>query len=117
VRGVLERMRRELDTVFTTVDVVVTPTAPSAAFGIGEKVDDPLAMYLSDIFTTPASLAGLPAVSLPTGLDDRGLPLSLQIMGRPFDEATVLRAARALEVQVAWRHAPTFRTIRMAGGG
>jgi aspartyl-tRNA(Asn)/glutamyl-tRNA(Gln) amidotransferase subunit A len=116
-RGVLERMRHELDTAFATVDVVVTPTAPSAAFGIGEKVDDPLAMYLSDVFTTPASLAGLPAVSLPTGMDDRGLPLSLQIMGRPFDEATVLRAARALEIQVSWQHAPTFRTVRMAGGG
>jgi len=108
-RSVLERMRHELDTAFAGVDVIVTPTAPGGAFGIGEKVDDPLAMYLSDIFTTPASLVGLPAVSVPTGVDDRGLPLSLQIMGRPFDEATVLRAARALEVQVAWRHAPTFR--------
>jgi aspartyl-tRNA(Asn)/glutamyl-tRNA(Gln) amidotransferase subunit A len=108
-KDVLERMRRELDTAFGRADVVVTPTAPGAAFGIGEKVDDPLAMYLSDIFTTPASLVGLPAVAVPTGADDRGLPLSLQIMGRPFDEATVLRAARALEARAAWRCAPSFR--------
>ena len=108
-RSVLERMRRELDTAFGRADVVVTPTAPGAAFGIGEKVDDPLAMYLSDIFTTPASLVGLPAVAVPTGADDRGLPLSLQIMGRPFDEATVLRSARALEARAAWQCAPSFR--------
>jgi len=108
-RGVLERMRRELDTAFGLADVVVTPTVPGAAFGIGEKVGDPLAMYLSDIFTTPASLVGLPAVAVPTGADDRGLPLSLQIMGRPFDEATVLRAARALEARAAWQCAPSFR--------
>jgi aspartyl-tRNA(Asn)/glutamyl-tRNA(Gln) amidotransferase subunit A len=102
-------MRRELDAAFASAGVVVTPTAPGGAFGLGEKVDDPLAMYLSDIFTTPASLTGLPAVAVPTGLDDRGLPLSLQIMGRPFDERTVFRAARALEGQVAWRCAPSFR--------
>jgi aspartyl-tRNA(Asn)/glutamyl-tRNA(Gln) amidotransferase subunit A len=108
-RGVLERMRRELDAAFASAGVVVTPTAPGGAFGLGEKVDDPLAMYLSDIFTTPASLTGLPAVAVPTGLDDRGLPLSLQIMGRPFDERTVFRAARALEEQVAWRCAPSFQ--------
>jgi len=108
-RAVLERMRRELDDAFATADVLVTPTTPGAAFGIGEKVDDPLAMYLSDVFTTPASLVGLPAVAVPTGADDRGLPLSLQIMGRPFAEATVLRAARALEAAAAWRVAPSFR--------
>ena len=116
-RSVLERMRRELDGAFAQADVVVTPTAPSAAFGIGEKVDDPLAMYLSDVFTTPASLVGLPAVAVPTGADDRGLPLSLQIMGRPFEEATVLRAARALERAVAWRCAPSFRGARGAEAG
>jgi len=116
-RSVLGRMRRELDTAFVQADVVVTPTAPGAAFGIGEKVDDPLAMYLSDIFTTPASLVGLPAVAVPTGADDRGLPLSLQIMGRPFAEATVLRAAWALERVVAWRCAPSFRGARGAEAG
>lgn len=106
VRG---RMRSELGAALERADVLVTPTAPSAAFGIGEKVDDPLAMYLSDMFTTPASLSGLPAVAVPTGLDDRGLPLSLQVMGRAFDESTVFRAARAVEREVAWTVAPAFR--------
>jgi aspartyl-tRNA(Asn)/glutamyl-tRNA(Gln) amidotransferase subunit A len=108
-RGVLERMRRELGAALGAADVIVTPTAPGGAFGLGEKVDDPLAMYLSDIFTTPASLNGLPAVAVPSGVDDRGLPLSLQVMGRAFDEATVFRAARAFERQGAWQVAPTFR--------
>jgi aspartyl-tRNA(Asn)/glutamyl-tRNA(Gln) amidotransferase subunit A len=108
-QGVRERMRRELGAALERADVLVTPSAPSAAFGIGEKVDDPLSMYLSDIFTTPASLCGLPAVAVPTGLDDRGLPLSLQVMGRAFDESTVFRAARAVEREVAWTVAPTFR--------
>jgi aspartyl-tRNA(Asn)/glutamyl-tRNA(Gln) amidotransferase subunit A len=108
-RGVLERMRQELHAALETADVVATPTAPGAAFGIGEKTDDPLAMYLSDIFTTPASLTGLPAVSVPSGLDDRGLPLSLQLMGRPFEEAIVFRAGRAFELQGSFRLAPTFR--------
>jgi aspartyl-tRNA(Asn)/glutamyl-tRNA(Gln) amidotransferase subunit A len=108
-RGVLERMRQELHAALEKADVVATPTAPGAAFGIGEKTDDPLAMYLSDIFTTPASLTGLPAVSVPSGLDDRGLPLSLQLMGRPFEEATVFRAARAFELQGSFRLEPTFR--------
>jgi aspartyl-tRNA(Asn)/glutamyl-tRNA(Gln) amidotransferase subunit A len=108
-RGVLERMRRELATAFDKADVVVTPTTPTAAFRLGEKVDDPLAMYLSDIFTTPANLVGLPAVAVPSGLDDEGLPLSLQIMGRPFGEATVFRASRAFERAVGFAVAPDFR--------
>src|SRR5436305_2896949 len=107
--GVLERMRRELATAFERADVVVTPTTPTAAFRLGEKVDDPLAMYLSDVFTTPASLVGLPTVAVPSGLDDEGLPLSLQIMGRPFGEATVFRASRAFERAVGWTVAPSFR--------
>jgi aspartyl-tRNA(Asn)/glutamyl-tRNA(Gln) amidotransferase subunit A len=108
-RAVLEQMRRELDAALAAADLLVTPTAPGAAFGLGEKVDDPLAMYLSDVFTAPASLVGLPAVAVPSGHDDRGLPLSLQIMGRPFAEAAVLRAARAFERQAAWEVAPRFR--------
>jgi aspartyl-tRNA(Asn)/glutamyl-tRNA(Gln) amidotransferase subunit A len=114
--GVLDRMRQELDAALSKADVVVTPTAPGGAFGLGEKVDDPLAMYLSDVFTTPASLAGLPAVAVPSGLDDRGLPLSLQIMGRSFDEATVFRVARAFELQSEWTVAPTFRGAKEAVG-
>ncbi|HYX23846.1 MAG TPA: Asp-tRNA(Asn)/Glu-tRNA(Gln) amidotransferase subunit GatA [Thermoanaerobaculia bacterium] len=108
-RGVLERMRRELAAAFERADVVVTPTTPTAAFRLGEKVDDPLAMYLSDVFTTPASLVGLPTVAVPSGTDDEGLPLSLQVMGRPFGEATVFRASRAFEREVGWTVSPSFR--------
>jgi aspartyl-tRNA(Asn)/glutamyl-tRNA(Gln) amidotransferase subunit A len=110
-RGVLERMRAELTAAFDKADVVATPTTPTVAFRLGEKVDDPLAMYLSDIFTTPASLVGLPTVAVPSGADDDGLPLSLQIMGRPFAEATVFRAARAFEREVGWSVAPTFKGV------
>jgi aspartyl-tRNA(Asn)/glutamyl-tRNA(Gln) amidotransferase subunit A len=110
--AVLARMRGEFTDAFLKADVVVTPTSPGAAFRLGEKADDPLAMYLNDIFTTPASLVGLPAVSVPSGADDSGLPLALQIMGRPFDEATVFRAARAFEQQVGWAVAPAFREAR-----
>jgi aspartyl-tRNA(Asn)/glutamyl-tRNA(Gln) amidotransferase subunit A len=108
-RGVLERMRQELDAAFEKADLVVTPTSPTPAFRLGERADDPLAMYLSDIFTTPANLVGLPAFAIPSGADSQGLPLSLQIMGRPFDEATVFRAARAFEREVAWVVAPGLR--------
>ncbi len=87
---------------FEAVDVLLTPTAPSDAFAIGEKMDDPITMYLNDVFTVPTSLAGLPALSLPAGLSGRGLPLGLQLIGRPFDEATVLRAAAALEADVGF---------------
>jgi aspartyl-tRNA(Asn)/glutamyl-tRNA(Gln) amidotransferase subunit A len=88
---------RDFDAAFGRVDVILTPTAPSAAFAIGEKMDDPLAMYLNDVFTVPASLAGLPAISVPAGLSADGLPLGLHLIGRAFDEATVLRVAGVLE--------------------
>jgi aspartyl-tRNA(Asn)/glutamyl-tRNA(Gln) amidotransferase subunit A len=78
-------------------DMLLTPTAPSAAFALGEKLADPLAMYLNDVFTVPASLAGLPAMSVPAGLDAQELPLGLQIIGRPLDEQGVLNAALAIE--------------------
>ncbi|MBT5013937.1 MAG: Asp-tRNA(Asn)/Glu-tRNA(Gln) amidotransferase subunit GatA [Rhodospirillaceae bacterium] len=82
---------------FDDVDVLLTPTAPSAAFAIGEKMDDPIAMYMNDVFTVPASLAGLPGISVPSGLSSDGLPLGLQLIGKAFDEETVLRAAGVLE--------------------
>ncbi|MFZ1415463.1 MAG: Asp-tRNA(Asn)/Glu-tRNA(Gln) amidotransferase subunit GatA [Defluviicoccus sp.] len=82
---------------FRSVDVILTPTAPSDAFAIGERLDDPITMYLNDVFTVPTSLAGLPGISVPSGLSGRGLPLGLQIIGRPFDEETVLRAAAVIE--------------------
>jgi aspartyl-tRNA(Asn)/glutamyl-tRNA(Gln) amidotransferase subunit A len=106
---VLEQMRQELAQALTAADLLATPTSPSAAFGLGEKTEDPLAMYLSDIFTTPASLVGLPAVSVPAGSDDRGLPLGLQLTGRAFAEVTVLAAARAFESLVGWVVAPGLR--------
>jgi aspartyl-tRNA(Asn)/glutamyl-tRNA(Gln) amidotransferase subunit A len=108
-RGVLERMRHELDAAFRKADLLATPTTPSAAFRLGEKVDDPLAMYLSDVFTTPANLTGLPGIAVPSGTDADGLPLSLQILGRSFDEAGMFRAARAFEREMGWVVAPGFR--------
>ncbi len=87
----------DFKSAFEGIDVVLTPTAPSDAFAVGDKADDPIAMYLNDVFTVPASLAGLPAISVPAGLSADGLPLGLHLIGKPFDEATVLRAAAALE--------------------
>ncbi len=91
---------------FERVDVILTPTAPSAAFGFDYTPKDPVEMYLNDVFTVPASLAGLPALSLPIGLNAAGLPLGLQLIGRPFDEATVLQAAAALETAVGFNARP-----------
>jgi aspartyl-tRNA(Asn)/glutamyl-tRNA(Gln) amidotransferase subunit A len=99
---------RDFKKAFETVDVILTPTAPSAAFAIGEKMDDPIAMYLNDVFTVPASLAGLPAISVPAGLDPQGLPLGLHLIGRPFDEETVLRAAEALETSARFDTKPAY---------
>ena len=98
----------DFKTAFETVDVILTPTAPSAAFVIGEKMDDPIAMYLNDVFAVPASLAGLPAISVPAGLDPEGLPLGLHLIGRPFDEETVLRAAQALEAAAEFEAVPAY---------
>ncbi len=96
-----QRVRRLISEDFMKayeqVDVLLTPATPSAAFAIGEKMDDPIAMYLNDVFTVPASLAGMPGISVPTGLNDDGLPLGLQLIGKPFDEETMLRAADVLE--------------------
>ncbi len=97
---------RDFKNAFGEVDVILAPTAPTPAFAIGEKMDDPIAMYLNDVFTVPASLAGLPAVSVPAGLSSDGLPLGLQLIGRAFDEETVLRAAGALETAAAFTHRP-----------
>ena len=88
---------RDFDRAWETCDLLLTPTAPSAAFGLGEKMADPIAMYLNDVFAVPASLAGLPAISVPAGLDTQGLPLGLQIIGKALDEQSVLNAALAFE--------------------
>ncbi len=88
---------RDFEQAFASCDVILAPTAPSAAFGLGEKTSDPLAMYLNDVFAVPASLAGLPAMSVPAALNREGLPLGLQIIGKAFDEQGVLNAGLAIE--------------------
>ncbi len=95
-------IRRDFDRALEQCDVLVAPTTPSTAFKLGEKVDDPLQMYLEDVFTLALSLAGLPGLSMPCGFDAEGLPIGLQIMGGAFDEATVLRVAHAYEEATAW---------------
>jgi aspartyl-tRNA(Asn)/glutamyl-tRNA(Gln) amidotransferase subunit A len=91
---------------FKACDAILTPTTPSAAFPVGQKHDDPVAMYLNDVFTVTANLAGLPGLSLPAALDARGLPLGLQIIGRPLDEETVFSVAGALEKAAAFKARP-----------
>ncbi len=88
---------RDFERAFAEVDVLLAPTTPTASFALGDKLDDPLAMYLNDVFSVPASLAGLPAMSVPAGLNSEGLPLGLQVIGRAFDEQGVLDAALAIE--------------------
>ena len=107
-RRVRSVIARDFDQAFEEVDVLLTPTAPSAAFAQGDKMDDPIAMYLNDVFTVPASLAGLPAISVPAGLDAEGLPLGLHLIGRAFDEETLLRVAGVLEQAAAFEARPAF---------
>ena len=97
---------RDFKNAFTQCDVILAPTAPTAAFGLGEKTADPLSMYLNDVFAVPASLAGLPAMSVPAGLNREGLPLGLQIVGKPFDEQGVLNAGLAIESRAQFSAKP-----------
>ena len=97
---------QDFERAWEQCDVLLTPTAPSAAFALGEKSADPLAMYLNDVFTVPSSLAGLPAMSVPGGLDKGGLPLGLQVIGRPLDEQGVLNAALAIEERAGFTARP-----------
>ena len=92
---------------FDKCDILLTPTAPSDAFAIGENQDDPLAMYMNDVFTIPASLAGLPGLALPIGLSKAGLPLGLQLIGRAFDEETVFKVADVIEKEAGFNFVPT----------
>ena len=95
-------IKQDYDKAFEKVDVIVTPTAPNPAFRFGEKTGDPLTMYLEDIFTISINIAGVPALSLPCGFSQSGLPIGLQLIGKPFDEATLLRAAWAYEQATEW---------------
>src|SRR5208283_456710 len=103
---------RDFTEAFTKVDAMLTPTAPSAAFAQGDNMDDPIKMYLNDVFTVPLNLAGVPGMSVPAGLDANGLPLGLQVIGKPFDEATVFAVAAAVERAAKFDALPALR----AGG-
>lgn len=103
---------RDFTQAFAQVDALLAPTAPTAAFAQGDKMDDPVQMYLNDVFTGPADLAGVPAISVPAGLDANGLPLGLQVIGKPFDEETVFAVGAALERAAGFVDSPAL----MAGG-
>ena len=99
-------IKRDFEQAFEKCDLILTPTAPSAAFALGDKSADPIAMYLNDVFAVPASLAGLPAMSVPGGLDSDGLPLGLQLIGRELDEQSVLNAGLAIEERAGFDAKP-----------
>jgi aspartyl-tRNA(Asn)/glutamyl-tRNA(Gln) amidotransferase subunit A len=102
-------VKQDFDRAFESVDVILSPTTPTTAFRIGEKVDDPLQMYLSDVLTLPASLSGIAGVSVPCGFDADGMPIGLQITGAAFGEPTVLRAAHAYQQATDWhRQSPAL---------
>ncbi|MEQ8653451.1 MAG: Asp-tRNA(Asn)/Glu-tRNA(Gln) amidotransferase subunit GatA [Kiloniellales bacterium] len=105
-RRIRTLIARDFSEAFEKVDAILAPTAPSAAFAQGENMDDPVTMYLNDVFTVPASLAGLPAISVPGGLTEDGLPLGLQVIGKAFDEEMVLRVGHALETAAHFTHLP-----------
>ena len=95
-------IKNDFDDAFKSVDLIVTPTSPTAAFRTGEKTDDPLQMYLADIFTISVNLAGVPAISIPCGFTSGNLPIGLQLIGKHFDEESLLRASYAFEQSTEW---------------
>ena len=97
-------IKNDFDEVYKKVDAILTPSTPSSAFKIGEKTNDPVSMYLNDIFTVPVNLAGLPAISIPAGVDEKGYPLGLQIIGKAFDEQNILNIAYAMEEKIAFKN-------------
>ena len=105
-------IKQDFDTAYETVDAILAPATPTAAFPVGRKVDDPVTNFLNDVFTVPANLAGLPGMAVPAGLNADGLPLGLQILGRPFDEATLYSIGRVIEDAAAFDAVPS----RRAGG-
>jgi aspartyl-tRNA(Asn)/glutamyl-tRNA(Gln) amidotransferase subunit A len=100
-------IKADFEQAFQTVDVIAAPTMPSTAFQIGEKIEDPLQMYLTDVFTLSSSLAGICGISVPCGFDDNHLPIGLQLLGAYMQEETILQVASAYEQSTEWhRHAP-----------
>jgi len=97
-------IKSDFDTAFDKVDAILTPSTPTSAFKIGEKTNDPVSMYLNDIFTVPVNLAGLPAISIPGGHDEKGFPLGLQIIGKAFDEQTIFNVAYCLEQKINFKN-------------
>jgi len=97
-------IKKDFDDAYGKVDAILTPSTPSSAFKIGEKTNDPLSMYLNDIFTVPVNLAGLPGISIPAGVDKNGYPLGLQIIGKPFDEQTILNIAYSMEEKINFKN-------------
>jgi len=95
-------IKGDFDEAFKRCDAIVTPTAPTTAFKLGEKTQDPLQMYLSDVYTISINLAGVPAISLPCGFDQDAMPVGMQVIGKHFDEATILRVAHAYEQATEW---------------
>jgi aspartyl-tRNA(Asn)/glutamyl-tRNA(Gln) amidotransferase subunit A len=110
-------IKADFDNAFQEVDVIVAPTSPTTAFQIGEKVDDPLQMYLADVFTLSANLAGICGVTLPCGFDADGLPIGLQVMGPAFGEERILRAAYAYEQSTEWHRRAPDRFASAPQGG
>ena len=100
---VRQLIKQDFDNSFKSVDAILTPSTPSSSFKMGEKEGDPVSMYLNDIFTVPVNLAGLPAISLPTGYDKKKLPLGLQLIGKPFDEQTILNLSLALQKRINFK--------------
>jgi Asp-tRNAAsn/Glu-tRNAGln amidotransferase A subunit and related amidases len=96
-------IKNDFNNVFQKVDAILTPSTPSSAFKIGEKANDPVSMYLNDIFTVPVNLAGLPGISIPAGLDKKGYPLGLQIIGKSFDEQNILNIAYSMEDKINFK--------------
>jgi aspartyl-tRNA(Asn)/glutamyl-tRNA(Gln) amidotransferase subunit A len=103
-------IRQDFDNAFNSCDVILTPTSPAPAFHLGEKAENPLEMYLSDIYTITANLAGVPAISLPCGLSSNGLPIGVQLIGRHFDETGLLRIAKNLESAIGFNERPDLIT-------
>ena len=96
-------IKNDFDEAFNKVDAILTPSTPSSAFKVGEKMDDPVSMYLNDIFTVPVNLAGLPGISIPAGLDENNYPLGLQLIGKPFDEQGILNIAYSMEEKINFK--------------